>query len=720
MLIFLPIISIFFFILIFHHNSENGIRLSFIKSLLSFSVFVFIITETFGNSDLLYTNSYIFAYILLILGLFLYIKKKKVSLKFKIDKNRIAKFSSFPIIFLVIFIISPLLFLAFYIKPTNTDSFSYHLTRIMFWIQNHNIHHFKTSFLPQLYYNVFSEYLILNTIILTGTDSFANSVHFVASIGTILVATLTGRRLGLPEKGQVLIAVIVGCIPMGVLQSISTQNDYLAGFYFCCSLYFGLAAIQDNNKNYYENLLWGLIALSLGIFTKYTIFIFSIGFILFFGIYQLTINFQRAIITLAISLSVISVTFGAFFYRNYQAFNAIISPPIKTDYYTKVENSLEVFKIILSNLSKIVGNHIGLPLNSWNVGYDKLIANFHSLIGYELNNHKSTFATYYTYFSIGEDFSGNFIHLLLIFSCILVVFLTIKKKYAYKSTINTFIILLLFGLIAYSFAFKWQIFHSRTQLPFFLAFSPIIGAILYKISSKRQWLYNLTSLIILASALPFVYSNPSKPIFPTAYYLKKLLLYVPPTMGAEESLNQSQFKTLVDSGFYTEKDIHFGVKAYVITPNLSREQRKKIFDMFDSTTYYNNIKRNIFEAKEKNQKYFSFDNKSYEEFKGVFNFLRKNDNNVGIALTTEIIYPFFVFGNDKFNNQFRMSYIQFPAYLSSCYNARKPFFYSAVITNDSTMKNKFNGNLLEHKQFGPFEVILLKKPSSNNYYKDFF
>jgi hypothetical protein len=428
MLILLPILSIILFIFIYCNNTENGIRLSIIKSLLSFSVFIFVITEFLGSTDLIYQNSYIISYILLLLGLFLYTQKKNISFRINFDKTKIKRYYSLPILFLLIIIILPLLFLTFYIKPTNTDAFSYHLTRIMFWIQNHNIHHFKTIFLPQLFYNVFSEYLILNTIVLTDGDSFANSIHFVASIGTILVTTLIGKRLGLSEKGQVLIAIIVACIPMGILQSITTQNDYLAGFFFCCSLYFGLVIIQDNNKNYYQNLLWGLIALSFGIFTKYTIFTFSIGFILFFGVYQLIINWKRAIITLGISLSAISITFGGFFYKNYQAFHGIISPPTTVTYYTKVESPIEIFKIILSNLSKIIGNHIGLPLNAWNNGYDNLILKFHTFLGVDINNSKFTFATYYTFFSIGEDFSGNFIHLFLIFGCILFILFNVFKK----------------------------------------------------------------------------------------------------------------------------------------------------------------------------------------------------------------------------------------------------------------------------------------------------
>ena len=236
--------------------------------------------------------------------------------------------------------------------------------------------------------------------------------------------------------------IIACCVPMGILQASTSQNDYLASFYFCCTLYFGLLLLQNSSNSFKENFKWAILSMLLGGFTKYSIFMYCLGFIIFWGIYQLKTDWKKAIKIGGISIGLFLLTFGAFFYRNYVVFGNILMPDSKSMLYYNYKNEAFGIKVTLSNLSKIVGNHIGLPINSWNDTYDKIITKFHLLIGYDLDNTQSTFASYFTFFSIGEDYSGNFIHFCLIIFCVFWFIFTVKKKDSKQQLVTVY-----FGLL---------------------------------------------------------------------------------------------------------------------------------------------------------------------------------------------------------------------------------------------------------------------------------
>ena len=704
--------------LFYKNNPLNGFRVAVLKSLIAYSVFIFLTTEILGNLCLLNRKFIISSYILFTVGIYFYLFWKKIITfhrpfyQFKIFSDSIFDFFSKGVFIFFLLIVITLLFLTFYVTPNNTDALVYHIARAMFWLQNQNLFHYPTSSPYQLYYNVFSEYLLLHTIVLTGGDGFVNSVQFIAFLGTIITTSLIGKNFGMSNKGQGLIVIIACCIPMGLLQATSSQNDYLASFYFCCTLYFGLLLIQESSNSFKENFQWAILSLLLAGFTKYSIFMYCIGFIAFLGIYQLKIDWKRATKIGFISVGLFLITFSAFFYRNYVVFGNILMPNSKSMLYYNYKNEEIGIKVTLSNLSKIIGNHVGLPINSWNNTFDKLIAKFHLFIGYELNNMGSTFASYYTIFSIGEDFSGNFVHFFLICFCVFWFIINFRKKVNNQHLVLVYFMLLFVGLVTYASVFKWQIFHSRTQLPFFLATTPVIGFVIWQISKKYKSIINITAFILMFAALPYIYCNSLKPIMPMAYYFKKIFIYVPHSIGRnEESLNKDQYQKLVKLRLYQFTSLHFTDTTYNIIPNLRRNQRKEIFDMLDSTTYYDFIRHNIFERKEWKQGYFTFDNKTYQDFKGMFTYLRANDYQVGFASNdSQWIHPFFMFGQDKFGEKFKINYIQYPQDLQNCFNARKPYAYTAIITDDKTLINKLTAKIISSKKFGNFYVFLFQKP----------
>lgn len=156
--------------------------------------------------------------------------------------------------------------------PNNFDSMTYHMGRIPHWIQNRSVNFYATNITRQLWAGPMAEYIILHLQVLSGSDYLANLVQWFAMAGSCVGGSLLAEYLGAGRKGQIFTAFLVATIPMGIMQSTTTQNDYAVGFWLL-SLFIFLYKLKLDQKTEYA-VLSG-ICLGLGILTKGTMLIYG-------------------------------------------------------------------------------------------------------------------------------------------------------------------------------------------------------------------------------------------------------------------------------------------------------------------------------------------------------------------------------------------------------------------------------------------------------------
>ena len=125
-----------------------------------------------------------------------------------------------------------LLLVAWIAPPSNVDSLLYHISRIVHWAQNGSLEHYATGYHHQLFMPPWAELANLHLRILWGSDRPADLVQWFRRVGSVAIASGVGELLGLRRKGQLITAVFIAGIPMGILQATSTQNDYVVTFEF--------------------------------------------------------------------------------------------------------------------------------------------------------------------------------------------------------------------------------------------------------------------------------------------------------------------------------------------------------------------------------------------------------------------------------------------------------------------------------------------------------
>lgn len=393
-----------------------------------------------------------------------------------------------------------------WIWPPNTwDSMTYHMSRVVHWIQNRTVANYPTNILRQLHQNPQAEFTILNFQILTGSDRLANLIQWFSMIGSMVGVSLLAGELGASLRGQILAAVFAGTIPMGILQASSTQNDYVVGYWLVCLAYFALRLKADGASLY--ALATGA-SLALAILTKPTAYIFAFPFMVWVGLSLIKSRRARG---LALIMAVVMISFVINFghyTRNYALYGNPIGPGQEGGSY-RYANDTFTIPSASSNVIRNIGLHIGTPFGQVNAVLESGIYGLHSIVGIDPNDPRTTWrgtGFHVARASTHEDLAGNPLHLVLIAGCIPFLFLHGRNK----QDARYYFVCVLAAFLLFSVSLKWQPWHSRLQLPLFVLWSPLIGLVLSEIRSRR--FANLIVVILLLGAVPWVVFNSSRPV----------------------------------------------------------------------------------------------------------------------------------------------------------------------------------------------------------------
>jgi 4-amino-4-deoxy-L-arabinose transferase-like glycosyltransferase len=161
-----------------------------------------------------------------------------------------------------------------WVSPPNTvDSLVYHMTKVVHWAQDHSLRHFAAINHSQLNRPPWAEISILHLRTLFGSDRPANLVQwFSMATSVVAVSGITGL-LGGSLRTQLLAAAAAFSIPMGVLQSTSTQNDYAAALWAVILGYLVLLGKIRPLRGWEVAALAGSVG--LGMLTKGTFFAYA-------------------------------------------------------------------------------------------------------------------------------------------------------------------------------------------------------------------------------------------------------------------------------------------------------------------------------------------------------------------------------------------------------------------------------------------------------------
>jgi 4-amino-4-deoxy-L-arabinose transferase-like glycosyltransferase len=509
MFIIIPFLAFLFIYLIFYMklavgNVSSAWRVSYLSASITWGVLVVVITEI-----LCIFNSITFNWLAgfwiaigILSGFFCFILTIQKKSSFHVNLSKLQWFE-IPLLLGVVLIVMVLCLIALVAPPNSYDSMTYHMSRVCHWIQNHNVAHYPTHILRQLFMQPFAEFTVMHFQILYGGDRFANLVQWFSMVGSLIGVSLIAKQLGAGLSAQIFSVVVCSTIPMGILQASSTQNDYAVGFWLVCFVCFLL--LLRTQTSWIYSLATGA-SLGLALLTKGTAYIYAFPFVLWFmfsGLKRLRWRIWKPILVIAILVLLINLGHSV---RNFDLFGHALGGPEAFKDHTN--NAMSV-PLLMSNIIRNISLHIGIPGWEVNAVALKVVKYVHTMLGVSIHNPYTTYGlstSFFITFSTDETCAGNLIHFILILASIIIFFLSGQRKNS-RDLMN-YNIALLAAFLLFAFYVKWQPWGSRLQLPLFVLWSPAMAIVLSGINSfkgKRMLLIVIVIMLLCALIGWFLY-----------------------------------------------------------------------------------------------------------------------------------------------------------------------------------------------------------------------
>jgi hypothetical protein len=399
-----------------------------------------------------------------------------------------------------------LLAVALVAAPNTFDSMTYHLPRVMHWIENASVWPYPTNILRQLYMSPWAEFAALHVQLLVGSDRLANTPQAMALLGVMLGASLVVQQLGGGGAAQVTGAAIAGTLPIGVLQATSTQTDEVVAFWLVCFVVFARRLAFGHRP-----LTFALLAgasLGLAILTKPTAYLFALPFAMWLSFALVRRSGALAWKPIVVVAGVALLLNAGQYARNLLVFDSPLGRGDEGGPTFRYANDTLSPSLIASNVVRNLALHlVATPKLEVNQVVANAVTQAHERLGLDVDDPRSTFGD--TPFgpqpAYGEDTAGNPLHLAVI--ALAAVAALVWRKLDRR--VALYGLAVASGFVMLCVVLRWQPWNSRLQLPLFVLAAPFVALVVGGLS--RPLLFAVSGLLLIG-ALPYALNNLARPV----------------------------------------------------------------------------------------------------------------------------------------------------------------------------------------------------------------
>lgn len=456
------------------------------------------------------------------------------------------------LLILIVVSILPSFLVAILAPPNNIDSLEYHMPRVLHWLQNASVAFYPTHDLRQIGSAPWAEYAMLHLYALWGSDRFVNLVQWFSMVGCLIGGSLLAAHFGASRMGQLWTALAIATIPMGILQSSSTQTDYVVTFWLLAFGYFALRfvhSLEEENRREGErtidsksrsegslgNAIWGGLSLGLALLTKGTTVLIAPPIILLILLRLGRKNLRRswrAILLAAFLACLLNLGYTT---RSLLLFRH----PLGAVKIHQLDLELHTPQAYVSNFVRHLYIHLKVNFNPYlNPRLQAAMEKIHAWLDLLPNDPRTTWAI--RYFPIAFDWTawdeneaGSPLHALLAFLAFLWSLGHLGRKRLQKvdshrdaspitsivippSSPNvreeeaaSWILSLFLGLLFFVLLLKWSELHARHHLTLLVLAMPVVGML---VSRTRRHLHLLLALFLFAFSIPVHLFHDQRPL----------------------------------------------------------------------------------------------------------------------------------------------------------------------------------------------------------------
>jgi 4-amino-4-deoxy-L-arabinose transferase-like glycosyltransferase len=482
---------------------QANTALAIIYTLVLTSAFVFVSTELLSVCNALSSTTLKISWAVYFVAVIYLCIRESVFVSKQIRNNLRIHFNEYRFIKIAVaFILAVTLLISLTAFPNTWDSMTYHLARTMHWLQNKNVEHYPTAVERQVSFPPLAEYWMMHFMCVSGIDKMANLIQWIFFCGTLCAVHQLAGELGASKKGRYLAVFFVATIPMIILQSNSTQNDLVTGFFISTTVLFLILCIKQ--KFQIRHVMLFAAAVAMACITKGTAYVYLMPVILVFAVSAVIIKKTTAIKIAVISIGIIIFFNGMHWFRNYKTFQS----PLGQQY--ELTNEIITLNGVSSNVIRNIAMHLRLPLEWYNTALNNIVISLHEWIDTDIHAVKykwfGTPAFIYGTFSLHEDGAGSMLHVMT--ALLLFVFLVFNIRKTNKLLL-LYAAIVLAMFICFCLVLRWQIWHVRLHLPMIILASVFSALMFEKIQAKYA---TILCILLFLYSLPFLFYNYSRPL----------------------------------------------------------------------------------------------------------------------------------------------------------------------------------------------------------------
>ena len=401
--------------------------------------------------------------------------------------------------------------------PYNWDSMTYHLSRMVHWVNNKSVAHYATHTIRELATPGLHEFICTNVYVLSGgRDLFINLIQTCSFLTNAWLIYEIAKKFGVQApyaKGGVLLFL---SMPIAFGEALTTQNDQLGTVFFLIFVYYIIdfwkieKSIVNDKETRTNCYIMGAMV-GFGFLTKPTV---SMG-MFFLAVVLLVICIRRKdsivdliklIVPTALIIAVIIVPEMA---RNIATFGAIF--PHVTG-ARQLVGTLEPRYLLVNGLKNFAFNLPSVYISNSTQLLVNGISTFARIIGVDID-HPSISEDGREFLiwgarEFGHDTAVNSAVMFIAIACVLWCIYRGKKTDVCKR-MYTYVIAGLF--ILFCMLVRWEPFVSRYMLPYLALLCPMIAIWIEDMAyyGKNKYMNNvalhitswigLTGLIVVAS-----------------------------------------------------------------------------------------------------------------------------------------------------------------------------------------------------------------------------
>jgi len=391
--------------------------------------------------------------------------------------------------------------------PQTWDSLNYHMSRVAHWAQMGAVQPYATGIEVQNSMPPGPGMLVLQLYVLAGSDALVNLVGWSAVMVSTVGSSLIARQFGADARGQLLASLAVLTIPMAIVQASTTMTDAVLALWL---IIVASELLQFQQKDGEEPLLYVSVGAGLSILSKQTAFAFLLPLAVAAGVMVWRkCTAKRILVWVLMAVLIVGILNAGMFTRNAALYGNPIGP---LERFGQHANSLMTPGGLLSNLVRNLTLHLGTPSPYPNKALALSVIGLHDLLGLDVNDPRTTaFSEYKVRLtSTHEDTAGNGLHLVLILAFLIA--LTVRWK-AWPDGVRWMSLAAIAGYLLFSLLYKWLMFGSRLQLPFFILFAPLLG---WWLSRWKPATARFASVVLFLASFPWLFSLDSRPLVPIA------------------------------------------------------------------------------------------------------------------------------------------------------------------------------------------------------------